>query len=422
MNYLLFKQKVFLYLIFSCSSITAFCVMRIFTNLNPYGLLPGEEQFSSLYGMVLFGFGMYYRFIRFFMDCPDYYPRLNKVFIFVENIVFTVGALLLLMGLFSLQYYSMQIFKLVFVLVLPFNLMFVIYLGTRGKMINKIIMLGTLISMFLVRISSLKQVFLNTQDFQLWNYQSILVSIIILFTFLNFGLIYKSRLQQEENLKLEYQKNTELSLQRTTISADLHDDLGASLSSIHLQAIMAQKTGIADLSKTNTSLLKIVGDLKSVMENMGDIVWAINADKKAFKSMSSQIKDFYFDLMDGYNIDCNYHIDEALELQITDINARKNLLLIAKEAINNILKHAQATQIDISLKSNNNHLLLEIRDNGIGMDITESNGLGYGLSSMRFRAEKINGVFCLISSAGMGTIISCEVPLTNIHYTVPRSI
>jgi signal transduction histidine kinase len=108
---------------------------------------------------------------------------------------------------------------------------------------------------------------------------------------------------------------------------------------------MVQKTLHYDIVNADSALKNVVRDLKLVIENMGDIIWAINPDRKAHKSISGQLKDFYFDLMDGYGIQCNYHIDQALEAQITNIDARKNLLLIAKEAINNILKHAEATGI-----------------------------------------------------------------------------
>ena len=136
-------------------------------------------------------------------------------------------------------------------------------------------------------------------------------------------------------MQLEVQRQSELNQQREMISADLHDDLGASLSSIHLNVSMVQKTLHNDIVNADSALKKVVRDLKLVIENMGDIIWAINSDKKAHKSISGQLKDFYFDLMDAHGIECNYHIDHGVEAQITNIIARKNLLLIAKEAINN---------------------------------------------------------------------------------------
>jgi signal transduction histidine kinase len=214
----------------------------------------------------------------------------------------------------------------------------------------------------------------------------------------------------------------ELSQQRTAISADLHDEIGSSLSSIHLNAILAQKILQEKTPEFNVSLSKMVKDLKLVMENMGDIVWAINTSGYEQKSLSSQLKDFYFELMEGQNLHCRYHIDEVLEGQITDINARKNLLLIAKEAINNILKHARSSSIDISLSRKNDQLLFEIQDNGIGMKDIEATKSGNGLRNMRFRAEKLKGTCTFSSKLGAGTTISCLVPLTSISYNNPLAI
>jgi signal transduction histidine kinase len=121
-------------------------------------------------------------------------------------------------------------------------------------------------------------------------------------------------------------------------------------------------------------------------------------------------------------VQCNYHIDEKLESLITDINARKNLLLIAKEAINNILKHAQASEIDVSLSAQGSQLLFEIQDNGIGMANLEKINSGNGLRNMRFRAEKLKGTCTIKSALGLGTTISCIIPITNISYRSPLAV
>jgi signal transduction histidine kinase len=221
---------------------------------------------------------------------------------------------------------------------------------------------------------------------------------------------------------MEIQNKMELRLQRTSISADLHDDLGASLCSIHLNATMVQKNLMDSSPQIKSSLSKMINDLKLVMENMGDIVWAINVNGNEQKSMSSQLKDFYFDLMESQDVQCNYHIDEKLESLITDINARKNLLLIAKEAINNILKHAQASEIDVSLSAQGSQLLFEIQDNGIGMANLEKINSGNGLRNMRFRAEKLKGTCTIKSALGLGTTLSCIIPITNISYRSPLAV
>jgi signal transduction histidine kinase len=391
--------------------------LKIFPNLNPLNNLKGEDVFSSLYGTLFFAMGFYLNFLRLFLDLDKFYPKFNRIMSFFEKILFLVGLLILIFGLFSLQHYSIKIFSFFNFVVPSFFLVTFIYLGTRKRTINRIMIAGTLVMMFAGRSQTLYYIFAAEQTFSVINFQIILFSLLVLFLFLNLGLLYKSKLVQDENMQKEVQRQSELSLQRAMISADLHDDLGASLSSIHLNAAMVQKSMHKDNAKADASLTRIVKDLKMVIENMGDIIWAINPDEKAHKSISGQLKDFYFDLMDGYGIHCNYHIDQALEARITNINARKNLLLIAKEAINNILKHAKSTRIDVFLKEQDNSILLEIQDNGIGIIDTEKTFSGSGLQNMKNRTEKINGVFKIKSEVGVGTTISCLVPLTNISYS-----
>jgi signal transduction histidine kinase len=391
--------------------------LKIFPNLNPLNNLKGEDVFSSLYGISFFAIGFYLNFLRLFLDLNKFYPKFNRVMSFFEKILFLAGLLILVLGLFSLQHYSIKIFSIFNFVVPPFFLVTFIYLGTRKRTINRIMMAGTLVMMFAGRSQALYYIFAAEQKFSAINFQIILFSLLVLFLFLNFGLLYKSKLIYLQNIQLEVEKQTVLNNQRSTISADLHDDLGASLSSIHLNTAMVQKLIHKDNPKADASLTRIIKDLKMVIENMGDIIWAINPDEKAQKSISGQLKDFYFDLMDGYGIQCNYHIDQALEAQITNINARKNLLLIAKEAINNILKHSKSTRIDVFLKEQDNSILLEIQDNGIGMIDTEKTFSGNGLQNMKNRTEKINGAFKIKSEVGVGTTISCLVPLTNISYS-----
>ena len=422
MHYALFRQKEFLYFTFFSLSVTAFCMLRIFPQLNPYNGLKGEESFSSLYGFLLIAFAMYAMFLRKFLDMKLLYPKINRSFFIFERIFVPFGLLIFILGIFSLQHYSIKIFAVLYILSLPYYIISFIYLGTRKRTINRIILAGTVLAMIIARSAAIQHYFSGEDNFQLINFEYIIASVVVLFLFLNLGLLYKSKLVQNQNILLEVQKQSELSQQRAMISADLHDDIGASLSSIQLNATMVQRSLQKDPPKAGLTLQRMVNDLKSVIENMGDIIWAINPGQKGYKLISSQIKDFYFDLLDEYEIQCIYDIDKELEVQITNIVARKNLLLIAKESINNILKHAHSTKIIVSLKEHQNQILLSIQDNGIGMPYPENAYSGNGLRNMKFRTELIQGTLTINSEVGIGTTISCLVPLTSIRYTSSEGI
>ena len=416
-HYTIFRQKEFLYFIFFSISITAFCMLSIFPILNPFDKLKGEDVFSSRYGFIFIAIAMYLKFLRIFLDLEILYPKFNKYCIIFEKIATPAGISIFLFGMLSLQHISYIVFAVLYSATLPFFLIIILYLGSRKRTINRIILAGTFLAFVIARSAVIKHFVTGDQQFQMISFEYIITAIVVLFLFLNLGLLYKSKLIQNQIIQMEIQKQSALNHQRMMISADLHDDMGASLSSIHLNAITAIKSLSDNIPQTEQILKRLVEDLKSVIENMGDIIWAINPDKQTFKPISAQLKDSYFDLMDDYNIQCNYNIDNKLEAQITNINARKNLILIAKEAINNILKHAKSSNIDISLYAEESNIVLKIQDNGIGIRDTENNFSGNGLRNMKFRTEKMNGTLTIKSEKEKGTIISCIVPIANIHYT-----
>ena len=416
-HYILFRRKEFLYILCFSLCLLSVCIFKIFPDLNPYRLVKGEDIFSALYGFLLIGFAMYASFLRIFLDMKVFYPRLNKAMLIFVRVFITAGLLTFILHLFSFQFYTKKLFSVLYFLSLPFKLFVIIYLGTRTRAINRIIMAGSLVAFIIGRFMMITHMFVLNRSAEIISYEYIMGGIVILFLFLNIAMLFKSRMLDIKNVELEYKRQAELSNQREMISANLHDDLGASLSSIQISATMAQNSIQMDPNKAGKSLKRVIGELKVVIENMGDTIWAINPDINSQKSISSQIKNFYFDLMDEHNIECSYHIDKNVEEQITNISARKNLLLIAKEAVNNILKHAQATKIEMTLKDQSNQLLLEIYDNGLGIKDREEYHMGNGLRNMKFRAEKMNGELTFKSAPGMGTTISCLVPYTNIRYS-----
>ena len=131
--------------------------------------------------------------------------------------------------------------------------------------------------------------FVLNRSAEIISYEYIMGGIVILFLFLNIAMLFKSRMLDIKNVELEYKRQTELSNQREMISANLHDDLGASLSSIQISATMAQNSILIDPNKAGKSLKRVIGELKVVIENMGDTIWAINPNNNSQKSISSQI-------------------------------------------------------------------------------------------------------------------------------------
>lgn len=200
---------------------------------------------------------------------------------------------------------------------------------------------------------------------------------------------------------------------RTKISRDLHDEVGATLSSIHIYSSVAAKAMNKDADETKNALHQINQNTRQVMENMSDIVWAISADYGNETTLAAKLKNYGYDLLTPLNIKCVYHIDKEVEKKLVNMEGRKNILLIAKEAINNIGKYSQATEALIRLEIKGRDLELEITDNGNGIS-SQQKHTGYGINNMRQRAEAMNGTFQINSEIHKGTTIYCSIPLPNI--------
>ena len=230
----------------------------------------------------------------------------------------------------------------------------------------------------------------------------------ILVTFLLLTLlilyVYKRKL---ENQKITFQQQLALEQQRNKITADLHDDIGATLSSLQLNSSIANQLIKKDLPRAEMLLDKIENQSKDLADKIGDIIWSMKPGKDEFMTMSSRIKNFANDILGATTIDYTININSEIDTMLTDITTRKNIVLIAKETINNIVKYSNAKNVHIAFEKENNSLLLSISDDGIGFnpEIVKGNGI----TNMKRRAIEINGEFNIISSEKKGTSITLQI-------------
>lgn len=229
--------------------------------------------------------------------------------------------------------------------------------------------------------------------------------IAIAITAIVFWLYNRNRLAKQ---KIVFQQQLALAEQRTKITADLHDDIGASLSSLQLNSAIANQLMGKDAKKAQLILNKIENQSKNLADKIGDIIWSMKPGRDEFMTISSRIKTFANDILGSTTINYKIEVHEKLNTLIQDITLRKNLVLIAKEAINNCAKYSQASQLNLTLKLVDTNIELTITDDGIGFD-TEQH-LGNGLANMRKRTQELNGIFN-ISSSKKGTKISVVIPL-----------
>jgi signal transduction histidine kinase len=189
---------------------------------------------------------------------------------------------------------------------------------------------------------------------------------------------------------------------RTDIARDLHDEMGSTLTSINILSKLAlQHSGTKDMLN---NLQKIKDYSGNIMESMGDIVWAINPLNDSIDRMILRMRELAEELLEPVGINYHFEAGPAVEALKLDVNQRKELYLVYKEAMNNAVKYSQATAIIITLLKVDGHLLLRVHDNGIGFDANRSFS-GSGLSNMQSRAKKIAADLNIKSAKGQGTDI-----------------
>lgn len=201
---------------------------------------------------------------------------------------------------------------------------------------------------------------------------------------------------------------------RNKISRDLHDEVGALLSSIEVYAAVAEKSMQQQEEQAHTALRKIRQNTSAAMDNMSDIVWAIKSYTTDETTLTDKLKNYGYEILTPRSINCIYTVDPEAEKKLVNVEARRNILLIAKEAVNNAAKHSGASEVRICVREENGLFFLEISDNGKGMD-AGSMQKGNGLQHMKQRAEILDGSLVISQPGEKGTRITCKIPVTKIN-------
>lgn len=234
--------------------------------------------------------------------------------------------------------------------------------------------------------------------------KNLLIAGIILFLLL--GITYINRYQLKK--KLEQQKS--LLAIRNNISQDLHDDIGASLSSINILNELARRN-IDHPEKSKEYLFKASGDIQRISESLSEIVWNINPKYDDEQNLYIRMKRYAADMLDGKNIIGEFNFPATDTGHVLTMSQRRDLYLIFKEAINNLVKYSQAKNAIVNLESKKHSIELTIKDDGIGFDrnfISQGNGL----QNMEQRALSSGGQLLIQSDSASGTTLKLIVKIS----------
>ena len=211
--------------------------------------------------------------------------------------------------------------------------------------------------------------------------------------------------------RLRVRRILEMERVRRRIAADLHDDIGSTLSSISIFSRLAAKE-LENNPRGTASLLERIGtNAQAIMESLDDIVWMIRPGNDALAVIMTRIREYATPLCEARDIQLDISMGDELSGLKMSLEDRRQFYLIAKEAINNIVKHSNCSRAEVALAVNKKELVLSIRDNGQGFS---GNGRpsGNGLLNMQDRAAAMGGHLSVESRNGEGTAILLRSKIT----------
>jgi ligand-binding sensor domain-containing protein/signal transduction histidine kinase len=202
----------------------------------------------------------------------------------------------------------------------------------------------------------------------------------------------------------------ELERVRTRIATDLHDDIGANLSLIAMLSDVARGQLKRDDGNLKEWFSTIATTSRDTVDAMSDIVWAVNPKRDHLRDLTRRMRRFAEDIFSARDIDLQFHASEPDRDLKLGADLRREVFLIFKESINNMVRHSNCTSASVTLRIERSWLELEMGDDGKGLG-RDCSGDGHGLASMRQRAAKLGGSLEIASGNGSGTILTLKVPL-----------
>lgn len=210
----------------------------------------------------------------------------------------------------------------------------------------------------------------------------------------------RHRVEQEEALASE----------RSRLAYDLHDELGAGLTEVALLGALAG-TGTLPEKKRKGHLTRLTDTVRQLVMSLDEIVWAVNPNYDSVSSFVGYYTSYAQQFLGLASVRCRFDVADELPEEPLSSRVRHSLFLAFKEALTNVVRHAQASEVIIRIYPEGKHLVVVVSDNGCGLKMDESKPAMDGLDSIRDRLHQLGGQCVVESDEQTGTTISLKLPL-----------
>ena len=223
------------------------------------------------------------------------------------------------------------------------------------------------------------------------------------------GILLRRRVTAQTEIIREKVGRETRWVERSRIARDIHDDVGSALTQITLLGDLGRRC-LADSHQVEGQFDRISSQARDAVRALDAIVWTVNPKNDSLPVTISYLCQTVQDMTRDAGIRCRLEIPEEIPEVVLGAKVRHNLLLAAKEAVHNVLKHSGARTLRLRLECGPDSMRLEVVDDGCGFDPLTATTLRTGLDSMRQRMAEIGGVLEMNSEPGKLSCVGFVLP------------
>jgi signal transduction histidine kinase/streptogramin lyase len=214
---------------------------------------------------------------------------------------------------------------------------------------------------------------------------------------------FRRKLNKQKNL---LEKQQAIEKERSRIAGDMHDDLGAGLSTIKFLSEKVKRNSFSDVTREDAD--KIVVNSNDLVQKMNEIIWAMNEKNDSLEDLLFYSRSYAMEYCEENNLECTVALPEPVPRIWVSGEIRRNVFLTIKESLHNIVKHAKASKVNIQF-SVYDGLFISISDNGKGIMHPDQTTRGNGLLNIQKRIKFLGGVLDLKNNNGL--TVEFKIPL-----------
>ncbi len=219
------------------------------------------------------------------------------------------------------------------------------------------------------------------------------------------------QLETEIQQRQAAERRREIEQERARVAHDLHDDLGTGLTEVNMLTSLVKSPATSVAEKEH-----YLDDLREtalrMVTSLDEIVWAVNPRNDTIASLASYFGSYSRRLLDLASVSCGLDISEDLPEQPLAPKFRQEIFFSFKEALNNVVRHAHATQVRLRIFVREESLIVEVADDGRGLDGRPGAAGSDGIANMNERMQSIGGTCEIMSDAQQGTTVRFRAPLS----------